>query len=169
MALKLEPQFTLNDIMKGINAQVERVEKVLLDQMQQVGEQFVIDARSTNTYKDKTRNLRGSIGYIILKDGKQIFGNFQEPKAIKKLLKIKPGTEPEAVAEFVGDRVGKKLALEIGGKYPSGYVLIGVAGMNYAAAVEAKGYDVITGSSIIAEKTFKRAVERMQQSIKKLK
>ena len=31
--------------------------------------------------------------------------------------------------------------------YPKGMVLIGVAGMGYAAAVESRGYDVITGSA----------------------
>jgi len=37
-------------------------------------------------------------------------------------------------------------ANQIKSKY-KGLVLIGIAGMEYAAAVEAKGYDVITGSA----------------------
>lgn len=168
MALKFEPKFSMNDLMRGINIQVEKVENAILDQIKQIGEQFIIEARSTNTYKDRTRNLRGSIGYVILKDGKQIFGDFQRPKTIAALKKKKNGEDQEQ-AEYVGDRVGKELALKIGEDYPVGYVLICVAGMNYAAAVEAKGYDVITGASITAEKTFKRVMQRLQQRLKKLK
>jgi len=41
---------------------------------------------------------------------------------------------------------------DIAAQYPTGMILVVVAGMEYAAAVESKGYDVITGSSREAEK-----------------
>lgn len=162
MGINFKPTFTANDLMKSIMGQVQRVENIVLDLLKQTGEEFIIDARSLKTYKDRTRNLRGSIGYIIMKDGEQIFGNFQEPKSLKRIKESE-----KQVAEFVGDRVGRELALKIGEQYGSGYALIVVAGMNYAAAVEAKGYDVLTGPSVQAEKNFKRAMMRLQQSLKK--
>ncbi len=158
MGIRYRPNFKVNDIAKAIYEKVERVENVTLDLLQQIGEQFIIDARSTKTYKDRTRNLRGSIGYVILKDGEQIFGNFQEPEVIGQRSK---GEEP-----FIGDAVGKKVAMEVGKSNPNGYVLVVVAGMNYAAYVEAKGYDVLTGSSLSADTNMKRAMARLQQRLK---
>ena len=35
--------------------------------MQQVGEKFINDAKSERTYKDRSGNLRASIGYFVLK------------------------------------------------------------------------------------------------------
>jgi hypothetical protein len=48
-------------------------------------------------------------------------------------------------------------------KYLSGYVLIICTGMKYAAAVESKGKDVITGSSLIA----KAELNKMLKDLKK--
>ena len=41
--------------------------------------------------------------------------------------------------------------------------------MDYAAAVEAKGYDVITNSSIEAIKDLKQAVKEIKAKIDKIK
>ncbi len=101
-----------------------------------VGEQFVNDARNTQTYQDQTGNLRSSIGYIIAKDGIIIQENI------------------EGKAE--GKAYAKEVANEVLRENTSGFVLIGVAGMSYAAAVESKGYSVIT-SSIPAAKALLKA------------
>ena len=148
MAIKLTPQFSENDIRNFITGRVKIIEDTVFDLMQQVGEQFVYDARSTRTYKDRTRNLRSSIGYVIVKDGNEVFGNFE-------------GTQE-------GRSVSKRVIKTIQAEYPKGYALIAVAGMNYAAFVEAKGYDVITGSSQVAEVNIKRAFNRLKQSMNKL-
>ena len=44
-----------------------------------------------------------------------------------------------------------KIVTELAHRYPKGMILVIVAGMEYAAAVESKGYDVITGSSLFAD------------------
>ncbi|WP_142783352.1 hypothetical protein [Changchengzhania lutea] len=103
------------------------VDNKALQTLQYIGEQFVNEARISGNYTDRTGNLRSSIGYIILIDGKIEDRNFQG------------NTEGQSQAQ--------SFANEIALKYPKGYVLIGVAGMSYAAYVEAKGFDVITGSS----------------------
>lgn len=101
-------------------------EKTLLG-LQFLGEEFVNNARLSGNYQDRTGNLRSSIGYIILLDGKIIDRNFE--------------------GNNTGRSQAVKVANEVANNYPKGYVLIGVAGMNYAAYVEAKNYDVITGSA----------------------
>ena len=92
-----------------------------------IGERFVNKARSNNTYRDQTGNLRSSIGYVILKDGQIVEQNFLTGKNI-------------------GIEKGKQFAKKLSDLYPKGFVLVGVAGMEYARYVEAMNYDVITGS-----------------------
>jgi len=95
--------------------------------LQRIGEEFVNKARSINTYTDRTGNLRSSIGYVLLWDGDIQKQNFN-PKADAK----------KQVSE---------LMVKLKSDYPKGMVLIGFAGMEYAAAVESKNYDVISGSA----------------------
>lgn len=102
------------------------VDDKAIQTLQYLGEQFVNNARLSGNYTDRTGNLRSSIGYIILNDGVIVDKNFEG--------KAKGKSEAQAVAD------------EVALQYPNGYVLIGVAGMNYAAYVEAKGFDVITSS-----------------------
>lgn len=103
------------------------VDSKVIQSLQYIGEEFVNKARNIDTYKDRTSNLRASIGYIILAHGKVVHSDFQGAQEGKD-----KGTE-----------VANEVALE----HPYGYVLIGVAGMDYAAYVEAGGRDVITGSA----------------------
>lgn len=147
--MKITPKFTENDIRNFIRKKIEIIQTVVKDQLVDVAEQFVADARTVNTYKDQTRNLRGSIGYAIVKDGAEIFGNF------------------DGVAE--GQAKAKQLVNEVQADYPKGFALIVVAGMNYAVYVEAKGYDVLTGSSEIAETNLKRQFDRLSRQLKKVK
>ena len=100
----------------------------VLQSLQYIGEEFINKARLNGNYKDKTGNLRSSIGYIILKDGEIFEQSFIGGK-----------TE--------GENKGKEFASEVASEYSNGWVLIGVAGMEYAASVEAHNYDVITGSA----------------------
>lgn len=141
--------FTQNDIRNAIRQQLKNIDEVIFEILQQTGEQFVADARKVDSYMDRTRNLRGSIGYIIIKDGYSKKTNLE-------------GT-PE------GKKQATKLLKEVQAEYPSGWALIVVAGMNYAAYVEAKGFDVLTGSSQIASANLKRAFARLQRQISKLR
>jgi hypothetical protein len=147
--MKFTPKFRKNDIRNFITSRIEKLEATVFDQLQQIGEQFVADARTVDTYTDRTSNLRGSIGYVIVKDSKEVFGNFDG---------ITTGVEH-----------ARQFIRKISGDYPKGYVLITVAGMNYAAAVESKGYDVITGSSQSAESNLTRAINRLKQALSKVK
>lgn len=105
----------------------EQIDDKVLEAFTYLGEEFVNKARISGNYTDRTGNLRSSIGYIILHNGKVVQKNFE--------------------GESKGKNQAKKVASEIALQYPDGYVLIGVAGMKYAAYVEAKNFDVITGSA----------------------
>jgi len=135
----LIPGFTQANINKRITNWVVSIEQRIIWTLAMVGEQFVNDARNTQTYQDQTGNLRSSIGYIIAKDGVIIQENI------------------EGKAE--GRAQAKEIAEEVLRENNKGFVLIGVAGMEYAAAVESKGYDVITGSIPAAKALLKKKIK----------
>lgn len=119
-----------------IQEQVERITSALIYNLCAVGEQALTQARSTNSYKDQTGNLRSSLGYVVAVDGQVVqSSNFET---------VKDGGD--------GSREGKAYALELVKQFPQGIVLIVVAGMNYASYVSAKGYDVLDSSEILAER-----------------
>jgi hypothetical protein len=92
-----------------------------------IGEEFINKARIYGEYTDRTGNLRSSIGYVLVHNGnilnQNVQGLTQEGKAAA-----------EEQVKLLSERY-------------KGLVLIGFAGMEYAAAVEAKGFDVITQSA----------------------
>lgn len=159
MVIKVVPKFTKAQIEAIVRKRVVAIHQAYLERLQAIGEAFVRNARESGDYKDRTGNLRNSIGYVIMKDGKQLFTNFQ---ATAK------GDGSENKTGKDGLAVGQEKALEISGRYPQGYVLICVAGMNYAAAVESKGFDVISASSIIAKQSLVKAIEEIHITLKSL-
>lgn len=150
MAVSLKPKFTAGQIKAAIAERVNLIDQAILLRLQRVGERFVRNARSVDTYKDQTGNLRSSKGYVILKNGEQIYENFKTQKGGKK-----------------GVDEAKKIVNEAIANFPRGYVIIGVAGMDYAAAVESKGLDVITGSSKVAEADLKKAITELSNKLGK--
>ena len=131
----LIPGFSQGSVNNRVDRFVLSIEQRIILTLAMVGESFVNDARNTQTYQDQTGNLRSSIGYIIAKNGEIIQENVQ-------------GT-PEGQAQ------ARKIVSEVLRENTKGFILIGVAGMEYAAAVESKGYDVITGSIPAAKALLK--------------
>lgn len=123
----LKPMFNLGAIKNYMQDQIDQIVDKSIQALKYKGELFLTRARQSGNYSDRTGNLRASIGYIILQDGKVVDQSFQ-------------GKEE-------GVQKGLAFANEVALDYPKGMVLIGVAGMGYAAAVESRGYDVITGSA----------------------
>lgn len=116
------------DKIKGqLKSAAENIEFDIIEAMKDAGERFVTDARdmkeSQGGFGDHSGNLRSSIGYAILKDGEVIFGDFKGKSA-----------EGISAAKKTVEEVPKK----------KGFQLIGVAGMEYASAVESKGKNVIS-------------------------
>lgn len=92
----------------------------------EVGEQCIIEARDNGAYTDRTGNLRNSVGYVVL------LNSVEKSKSNISAL-------------------NQKLIEELKSKYPKDLVLIVVAGMNYAAYVEAKGFNVLSSAELIAK------------------
>ena len=144
--MAITPNFNQEDIKKRLLADKTKIEESIFIRLAEVGEQFIADARSVNTYTDRSGNLRSSIGFTVLKDGEQVIQAF-------------PGDKAEGVAK------GKKVAAEAASGFPRGIVLIVVAGMDYAAAVESRGDDVITGSSYAAIAELKATMKRLSDKL----
>lgn len=141
---------------------IEEAEEAFILLLKRAGEEFVKLARQNGAYQDWTGNLRSSIGYVIVEDGnitfESSFANVQgagENTAIVN-YKTKSGKEVKFTTKgrsgngSEGSKVGRQLCAELAKEYSTGIYLVGVAGMQYAAAVEAKGKDVI---SLSADKT----------------
>ena len=140
------PMFTQSDIDRFVNQFVDRAEEKMYTLLQAAGEMFVRYARESGRYIDHTGNLRSSIGYVIVKNGKTASRNFKKQDV---------GTEGSE-----GVNKAEKLARELANTHNTGLVLIGVAGMEYAVYVEAmESKDVITGANIKTEAWMKAAIK----------
>jgi hypothetical protein len=102
-------------------------------------------ARMLDTYKDQTHRLRSSLGYVIYKDGQQVASNFQSTGGEK-------GDE--------GVQIGIRKATEAAAGIP-GIVAVVVAGADYASYVEAKGFDVLTGSALQLQQLFEAELRNL--------
>lgn len=150
--VRIKANFKPEDIKKQVEEMQRRFETAVISRLNFIGLNFVKRAREGGNYTDRTGNLRSSIGFLVLKDGAIVSRNFELAKK---------GTDKKT-----GYDESVRLAEEIADKYPSGYVLIVVAGMEYAAAVESgnrKGYqatpkDVLTKFSQGLEDELKKAI-----------
>ena len=114
------------------------VERQIIESLCRVGEEAVKLAKlipPERGFRDQTGNLRSSIGYVVVKDGKPVNVSFGA---------VKGG--------HAGVSEGQRLALQVGSGITEGYALVVVAGMNYAVHVESKGRDVLTSAEKFAEK-----------------
>lgn len=132
-----------------LQEQIRRREKALLNAFAYVGEACIKEARENGSYIDRTGNLRSSIGYVILRDG-AIFKNGGFDTSSHN------GTEGEPGAS-TGNAVIKQLIKE----YRKGFVLIVVAGMEYAAYVEAKNFNVLTSAELLAEQLVPQILKKL--------
>ena len=120
-------------VRQSLDQFIGQIEQKTIEALQYAGEEFVNNARMNGNYRDDTGNLRSSIGYVILKDGREIFSSFPGDMATGAKTARRESTR--VIMDDVAQTDYK------------GYVLVGIAGMHYAAAVESRGYDVITGSA----------------------
>lgn len=95
----------------------------------------MIQARANGTYRDQTGNLRASVGYVVVADGRLVSSSF--------------GQGP-------GEAEGERAAVERALAYSSGIVLIVVADMHYAVKVESQGMDVLSSSEQYAKANLPR-------------
>lgn len=134
-----------------IKASVEAKMKVIINTFCYVGEQCIVEARDNGDYTDQTGNLRSSIGYAVLWNGKIIQKGYAD--------KVKNGDEGTSKGEkFLSDRIKKA--------QKKGVVLIVTAGMNYAEYVEAKGYNVLSSAELKAGPLIKSILTQIGFKVK---
>jgi hypothetical protein len=118
--------------MKDVEKQAGLLYQQIIDAFIYDGETFIKNAReqmqdhAMGQYKDDTTNLRNSIGYLVYHNGEKVFRNMD-------------GTNTSVIGEA---GLGESKIQEF--IKPTGFQLIGIAGMNYASWVESKGYNVIS-------------------------
>lgn len=129
---------------------IERLEKSIeFNVIYHIGPDVSAHAKTYKTFKDDTSNLVSSIGFVLAKNGEIIsMGGFE----------AKGGPNGDGAE---GVRKGKEYAEELARSSGKGYVLIIVAGMDYASYVEAKGYNVLTESGKYLESEANKMIERI--------
>lgn len=147
----IEANFT-GDIDGTFKAFLLEIERQIIESLCRIGEEAVSMAKTIpeeRGFTDRTGNLRSSMGYVVLKDGKPLNINFEA---------VKGGN--------IGAQEGERLAVQVGGSYTEGYTLVVVAGMKYAVYVESKGRDVLTSAEKFAEKRIAKELADLVTNIK---
>lgn len=139
--MKIECTTPMSAIQAAMEAEMERIRTVVLRRLMRAGEEAVNIARGADKngkdWTDRTGNLRSSIGYVVVDNGKIVrAGGFQ-------------GQGPEGGGK--GQSYAETLAAQMAGEQSA---LIVVAGMHYASYVADKGYDVLDSATTIAKKVI---------------
>ena len=133
------------DIRHYLEERVSRIRQVLINILIRMGEEAVKEARENHHYKDRTGNLTSSIGYCVLEDGKVIVESSFDI--------VKGGGE--------GAAKGREFLHSLISENSSGLVLIVVAGMKYAAYVEAKNLNVLDSAEQLVELELPKLLKQL--------
>lgn len=138
---------SMADLDAYLNEELEKRVGLIIEAFRRIGEECINVARVKvkalpRDYVDRTGNLRSSIGYAILDDGELV--------GVPKVVRVTKGGKD-------GAPIARAYLRELQSEYKEGLVLVVVAGMDYAAYVQAKGYDVLSS----AELTMQALIERM--------
>lgn len=151
----LTPMFTDAQVRRWTDKFKDRAEWAMIETLKYAGEHFVRLARDRSaqeSFRDITGNLRSSIGYVIVKDGNVIQENFEQSDR---------GTEGAK-----GVQEARRLSRQLAKTHNKGFVLIGMAGMDYALHVEnMENKDVISGPEV-ATREFLRST--LQKALRKV-
>lgn len=145
----------LSEVHDMLMRETERVERLTIRALSKLGEQCVTkirDRAGDKSWYDQTGNLRSSVGYVIAHNKNIIqYSTFNQ---------VNQGSE--------GVKTGKDLAKELAKRYSNNYVLIVVAGMNYAEFVEAMdNKDVLASTELWAREQVPLMLEKLKRQIAK--
>lgn len=152
--MAIKPNFTKDDVRKRFDAFLNDIEKKQIARLQRLGEMCLVEARTNKGYMMQTGALLSSTGYEVFVDGVAIHSQFDAASGA------------ESNAAEMGIKSGQSIAETIG-KGTKGIALVVVAGMNYAAYVEAKGYNVLSSAEHLAERELPRMLEKLISNIKR--
>lgn len=129
----IQANFDIDAIRRYAYSQINKWEDIMIQAYKTASIEMVKRAKQTNTYKDQTSKLRSSIGCVLYYKGVEVFNYFESE-----------GGEMGEQGVTSGLAFAKRKAEESGDHL---LVAVIVAGAEYARYVEAKGLDVLTGSS----------------------
>lgn len=152
--MAIKPNFTKDDVRKRFDAFLNEIEKKQIARLQRLGEMCLVEARTNKGYMMQTGALLSSTGYEVFVDGVAIHSQFDAASGA------------ESNAAETGIKSGQSIAESIG-KGTKGIALVVVAGKNYAAYVEAKGYNVLSSAEHLAERELPRMLEKLISNIKR--
>ena len=172
----------LDEIHKILMKEAERVERLTIRALSYLGEQCVIRVRDRGgdkSWYDQSGNLRSSVGYVIAHNGnivsrygfdssmgkaahtKQVEYVTKDGKKVSFTARVKAGGQE-------GAKTGKDLAEELARRYSNDYVLVIVAGMNYAEYVEAMdNKDVLASTELWSIDQVPKMLEKLKRQIAK--
>lgn len=148
----IKANFTQDDVRKRFDAFLNKIEKRQITRLQRLGEMCLIEARTNKGYMMQTGALISSTGYKVYVDGVAVHSQFDAASGA------------ESGAASTGMKAGGDLADKIG-KGTRGVALVCVAGMNYAAYVEARGKNVLSSAEHLAERELPRMLEKLISNI----
>jgi len=131
--MPIQPDFDMSALRKYAESKKEEFAEAALEAYKIACIKMVQRAKQTNTYKDQTHKLRSSIGCVIYYNGKEVYNYFESTGGEKGGEGVQEGL---AYARSIAGQQDDKII-----------VSVMVAGAEYALYVEAKGYDVLTGST----------------------
>lgn len=120
----------------------KRLETATIFLLKYLGESLAKYAKEMHSYTDRTGNLTNSIGYAVVKKNEIVFF---------------AGPESSGESEDAALQAAMKMAQSL----QHDYSLLIVAGMNYAAYVEAKGYSVILPAELKCMTEFPKVMKRL--------
>ena len=123
----------MDAIRKYMYSKMDEFVEASLPAYQEACVKMVARAKQTNTYQNQSGALRSSIGCVLYHNGVEVYNYFEAEDGEKGSEGVEKGL---AYARSIAEEKGNKPI-----------VAVVVAGMDYALYVEAKGYDVLTGST----------------------
>jgi len=161
----IKAKFDIDKLFAGVYKRVDVIMSAVEEALQMVCLEVVQKAKALGTgspamagqphqpnYIEWTHYLKASIGYVVYNNGKKVAEHFDAGGSGKGLAGVKKGQEP-------ADSVAKE--------YPKGIVAVMVAGAEYAAYVESKGYDVLTSpaneAGSLLQKYLQIAIDELKE------
>lgn len=159
-AITIHGKNTILGIVKNIKTKTDQLKERCVETFCYVGERCITEARKSGEYNDITGNLRSSIGYVVLVNGRTY--QYGKPKTYRGNQKVRnskgrlvKSRGDNGVNE--GQALLDRLADEYAAKYAQGIVLIVAAGMKYAVYVEElHNLNVLASAELLADELVPR-------------
>ena len=170
----------LSEIDAYVDAGIDRTLQAVISMFTDIGLQCITEARDHPGYMDQTGNLRSSIGFAVVVDGKivtksgftQVQGRGENMALVR--YKTKAGKEVKFWAKgksgdgSEGVRQGEQLLDKLASEHSTGICLIVAAGMDYAVYVEGMGKNVLTSASLLADRLVPQMLEQLGFTVKRI-